>query len=326
MARTPPGEDFAYASSEAEDAFDIEVEDDDADLEIEDDVEGDDSFIDSVLGGGDPQVDLSVDQQMAIDLAYNGIDEKSFYEVLLLPKSADQRAIKKAYYRLSKEYHPDKFYRKNLGGFKLKLEVIFNKITEAYRILSDPDARGDYDDLVFGVPEEQKETRASTVSEASTTVTFVPQAEKKREALQKARAAARKEARRKKSRPVFMQNFQKQLAQRIAKARAAMAKGQQAMEVEDWETAASLFQRAMTLDPRNPRAKTLYKRAVGHHRNAKAEGFYRQAQDVLVAEDTKRAAELLQQAVGCTLDATLNVDADDCERILAEAVGMVCAQ
>jgi len=295
MSRTTPFDPPASASSEAED---LSATDDEIAIEVDDEAEEDEEFVQGVLtGSNDDAIDLKTDQRMAIDLAFDGIDEKSFYEILLLPRTAEPKSIKRSYYRLSKEYHPDKFYRKNLGPYKAKLEVIFNKITEAYRILSDPDARADYDELVFGKEEEQE--KAASVTQASTTVTFVPEAEKKRQAAEAVKRAAREEKLKKRSRPVFMQKFGKQLAQRIAKAKAAMKAGKEAAEAENWEEAAAQYQRAMTLDPRNPKAKTAYKRASANHRNAKAENFYRQAQEVMLAEDTKRAAELYQKAVDC---------------------------
>ncbi len=302
----------ALASTESEDIYE-------ASIDIEDDGEDDGPghFFDELLAGSDvagtsdeeeepdpsssasqEDVDLKADQRTAIDLAYEGIDEKTFYEVLLLPRHADVKAIKRGYYRLSKEYHPDKFYRKNLGGYKAKLEVIFNKLTEAYRVLSDSDRRHDYDEQVFG-REDEKEQVSAKVSEASTTVTFVPEAEKRRQKQEAARRKARSEVQKKRSRPIFMQKLQKQLAQRIAKAKVAMAAGQAALDVNDWEEAASQFQIAMTFDARNTKAKMLFARAQSQHRNSKAEAFYRQAQDVLLSEDTKRAAELYQKAVDC---------------------------
>jgi len=297
------------------DEFELEVEDDDEfDLEVEE--EGGSDFLDELFGAvpdespdvdiddepepeGSPDaegIDLKPEQRMAIDLAFDGIDDKSFYEILLLPRSAEPRAVKRAYYRLSKEYHPDKFYRKDLGPYKLKLEVIFNKITEAYRILSDADSRADYDDLVFG--KEGKD--AATVTEASTTVDFIPDAVRKRQANQEAKAKAKeRKGKKKKNRAVFMQKFQKQLVMRIAKAKRHMAAGEAAMEKGDFAEASSNFQMAMTLDPRNTRAKTLFKRSQSQHRNGRAEEFYRQAQEVMIAEDTRRAAELMQKAVDC---------------------------
>ncbi len=289
----------ASASSEAEDFSSVGEDEADLDIEVDEGDGSDDDFVAEVLAGSnDDAVDLKTDQRMAIDLAFEGIDEKSFYEILLLPRTAEAKSIKRSYYRLSKEYHPDKFYRKNLGSYKAKLEVIFNKITEAYRILSDPDARADYDELVFGKEEEEQE-KAATVTQASATVTFVPEAEKKRQAKEAIKRKAREEKVKKRSRPVFMQKFSKELARRIAKAKAAMTAGKAAAEAENWEEAAAQYQLAMTLDQRNPKAKQAYKRAVANHRNAKAETYYRQAKEVMLAEDTKRAAELYQKAVDC---------------------------
>ena len=242
-------------------------------------------------------LDIKHDQQMAIDLAFDGIENKTFYEILLLPRTADDKAIKRSYYRLSKEYHPDKFYRKRLGPFKEKLEVIFNKVNEAYRVLSDSEARDDYDVLVFG----QEGKDAASPTEATTTVNFVVDAEKLRVAEKSSRGkVSRGTARKaKKDPPKFIQDFQKQLALRVAKAKRHMKQGQEAVDAGNHQQAASHFQAAMTLDPRNTRAKLLYKKNSAQHRNAKADDFYRQAQDALLAEDTKRAAELMQKAVDC---------------------------
>jgi len=247
--------------------------------------------------GVEAGIDLKPDQQMGIDVAFDGIENKSFYEILLLPRTADARAIKRAYYRLSKEYHPDKFYRKTLGSYKDKLEVIFGKINEAYRVLSDEEAREDYDLLVFG--EDGKD--AASPTESTLEVTFQTAAERKKDAAKSAKAKLKKggKRRKKKQQAKFLTEFQKQLAMRIAKARRHMTKGEEAMEKGEQAEAARHFQAAMALDPRNTKAKTLYRRMTTQDRNSKAEVFWKQSRDAMLAEDHKRAAELLQKAVEC---------------------------
>jgi len=59
------------------------------------------------------------------------------YKVLGVEKEAEIGSIKKEYYRLSKEYHPD------LGGNEEK----FKEIEEAYRILSDDKLRKEFDEF-----------------------------------------------------------------------------------------------------------------------------------------------------------------------------------
>jgi DnaJ-class molecular chaperone len=60
---------------------------------------------------------------------------ENYYAVLGLTKFATQKEIKKSYYKLSFEYHPDK------GGDP----DIFAKITEAYDVLMDESLKKEYD-------------------------------------------------------------------------------------------------------------------------------------------------------------------------------------
>jgi tetratricopeptide (TPR) repeat protein len=59
--------------------------------------------------------------------------------------SADRRALKARYYEVVNLYHPDRYFGRSLGNFKPKLERIFQRVTEAYDVLSRPTARAEYD-------------------------------------------------------------------------------------------------------------------------------------------------------------------------------------
>ena len=257
--------------------------------------------VDSRANPEDDGIDLRSDQRMAIEIASDGIENKTFYEILLLPRSADDKAIKRAYYKLSKEYHPDKFYRKQLGPYKEKLEVIFNKVNEAYRVLSDLEGRGDYDMLVFG--KDGKD--AASPTESTATVNFVPDSVKKKNAATEAkkgmsaRAAADGGKVRKGAKAKFLTDFQKQLAGNIARSRKHMTMGESAMEKGAFAEAATHFQMSMTMDPRNKRAKVMFKRAQSTSRNTRAEEHYTAAQQAMLSENMKRAAEAMQKAVDC---------------------------
>ena len=65
--------------------------------------------------------------------------EQDYYELLGVPRGADEAAIKAAYRSLAKEHHPD---RKN--GCK-ESEARFKAINEAYDVLKDPQKRAAYD-------------------------------------------------------------------------------------------------------------------------------------------------------------------------------------
>ncbi|QGN58735.1 DnaJ C-terminal domain-containing protein [Nostocoides sp. HKS02] len=65
--------------------------------------------------------------------------EKDFYAILGVPQDADAGAIKKAYRKLARQYHPDQ----NPGDSAA--EQRFKEIGEANSVLSDPEQRREYD-------------------------------------------------------------------------------------------------------------------------------------------------------------------------------------
>ncbi len=65
--------------------------------------------------------------------------KRDYYEVLGVDKNADDAALKKAYRKLAKQYHPDT----NPGD--AEAEAKFKEASEAYAILSDPQKRQQYD-------------------------------------------------------------------------------------------------------------------------------------------------------------------------------------
>ncbi|MDD5569174.1 MAG: molecular chaperone DnaJ [Candidatus Pacebacteria bacterium] len=74
--------------------------------------------------------------------------QKDYYKILGVSKTSSPEEIKKAYYKLAHEFHPDK-----KGGNEEK----FKEINEAYQILSDKDKKSQYDRFgtVFGNGREQ---------------------------------------------------------------------------------------------------------------------------------------------------------------------------
>ena len=62
-----------------------------------------------------------------------------YYDVLGVPRSADEATLKRAYRKLAMEYHPDR----NNGD--RSAEARFKELTEAYEVLRDPEKRALYD-------------------------------------------------------------------------------------------------------------------------------------------------------------------------------------
>ncbi len=99
----------------------------------------------------EPEIDLPLDFQRRV-LAFEATLDRPYHELLEVERDADGRAIKRAYFARSKEFHPDRYYRKDLGGFRARLEQIFKKIVEAYELLSDPTTRAEIEKSLAQAP------------------------------------------------------------------------------------------------------------------------------------------------------------------------------
>ena len=67
------------------------------------------------------------------------LTKRDYYEVLGVSRDADEAAIKRAYRKLAKKYHPD-----TNAGDKKAAEA-FTEVSEAYSVLSDKEKRKLYD-------------------------------------------------------------------------------------------------------------------------------------------------------------------------------------
>lgn len=67
------------------------------------------------------------------------MSKRDFYEILEVPKDADEGAIKKSYRKIAMKYHPDR------NPDNKAAEDKFKEAAEAYEVLSDADKRARYD-------------------------------------------------------------------------------------------------------------------------------------------------------------------------------------
>eukprot|EP00658_Telonema_sp_P-2_P062581 TRINITY_DN5124_c0_g1_i2.p1 TRINITY_DN5124_c0_g1~~TRINITY_DN5124_c0_g1_i2.p1 ORF type:complete len:404 (-),score=113.35 TRINITY_DN5124_c0_g1_i2:301-1512(-) len=69
--------------------------------------------------------------------------DASMYDVLCVPELEEEAGIKKAFHKLSKKWHPDKHMMND--DAKIRSTRMFQRVSDAYRVLSDSHRRMEYD-------------------------------------------------------------------------------------------------------------------------------------------------------------------------------------
>lgn len=93
-------------------------------------------------------VDLDDDRRREILDTFYRLDHLDHYQLFGLERDADKKDIREAYFRLSKLFHPDTLYGKRLGSYKVKMEAVFRRLTDAYEVLGKAKKRERYDDYL----------------------------------------------------------------------------------------------------------------------------------------------------------------------------------
>ena len=77
------------------------------------------------------------------------VDDLDYYQILKLDQMAFDEDIKRAYFEESRIYHPDKYYNEP-PDVQEKINKIFKRVCEAYKVLSDQEKRALYTKLISG--------------------------------------------------------------------------------------------------------------------------------------------------------------------------------
>lgn len=96
----------------------------------------------------DEEVDIPVERRKRVLDTFHRLGELDYYALLGVPRDAEKEAIRTAYFTLSKVFHPDTAYGRNLGSFKAKMERVFRELTEAYETLGRKKKRQAYDEYL----------------------------------------------------------------------------------------------------------------------------------------------------------------------------------
>jgi curved DNA-binding protein CbpA len=165
---------------------------------------------------------LTAEQMATLDALAHSLDSQNYFQILRLPQTTAAADIKRAFYRESRVYHPDRFFHLPDGPAKTNINTVYKRITEAYYVLRDDGKRKKY--LVdLASPDGAQKLRYTEASEAE------QRAEAKKAVEEELSASP-------KARPFF---------------KTALAD----IERQDWTTAERNLKTGLTYDPGNQRFK-----------------------------------------------------------------------
>lgn len=214
-----------------------------------------------VGGSSDQNVDLDEDRKQEILGLDRILDGLNHFEVLGLLPGATVAEIKKAYHEGSRRYHPDRYFQKNLGSFRPRIERIFRRISEANTVLSDPARRAEY---------EREHPDLSTPAPAKA-APLTPE-EEKRSAERRARLARH---------PYLVRN---------ARLTQLIASGKKSLLVGDFGKAYTELHLASQIDPKNHEVHALVRVVRQKHEMERATRELKHGQDAEKGGDLVTAA------------------------------------
>jgi curved DNA-binding protein CbpA len=231
--------------------------------------------------------ELTEDQKKRILFVEMHLEKWSYYKLLGLKRTSPAAEIKQGYFRASKEFHPDAYFRKSLGSYQERVDRIFRTMKTAYDVLSDPKKREQYDATAIIELTPEEEAEIAKLAEA--------QKAKDKDKERDARNEQRMREQRLKRNP---------MAERIKKGRDYMKLAEDAFAAGKLEEAA-----------------THARLAVGYDEGlkAKAEPFFLEASRTRAAAALKRVQQILSSP------ADTRALADELNRVADEAAEIAAA-
>jgi curved DNA-binding protein CbpA len=231
---------------------------------------------DSGCAAIDPSLELPVDIQEQILAFDQKLEGASYFEILGVSREADVRAVKRAYFELSKLFHPDRYFGRRTGDFAPRLDRIFKKVAIAYELLMDPTTRSEVERSLAAAP-PPPEPRVEDPSAPPRKLT-------KRETLDRLRRQFRIP--------------EKILAERRFKARQFNEAARVSRHQQKWNEAASSIRLAIAFDPWTDEYKEDFAQIQAEVNQLRAAKLLEEASGAMDSSSAHKALQLLEEAMG----------------------------
>lgn len=235
----------------------------------------------------DPTLEIPLELQQQI-LDFEQKLDRPYHELLGVAPDADEKAIKRAYFQRSRDFHPDRYFRREIGPYLERLNRIFKRIVLAYELMMDPATRAELarSHLLQRPlePEPHPERSAGEAQPADTGRRSAPYRKPtKREMLERLR-------RQFKIPEAILAERRQRARQIFESARVAMHQGRS-------EEAAGFIRLAIVFDPWSEVYKEAFAGLQGDVSTSRAERLLQEAEGALHDEHQREALKLLEEAL-----------------------------
>jgi curved DNA-binding protein CbpA len=272
-------------------------------------------------GSEEAGIDLDPEFRAELRELARRLPRMNYYELLDLPRSADAAAVRDAFFRKSKRYHPDRYFRRNLGPYLELLTEIYKRVVAAHDVLRDPEQRTSYE-LALG-PEPEMPGYAEPATPPPTSRTPATRAVTGSGTPPTATRGATPPSLRSRAGLRSPQHVLGGLEQQIARARAkAERRFEEAQELKakgNWTEAASLLRMAMAFAPREERYRRAFEDLAPEANAEQARALRARAELALSQGQTGDALALFLEC--CDRDPTDGALADRVARLICEHGG-----
>jgi len=230
----------------------------------------------------DPSLGLSVEIQQQI-LDFEPRLDQPYHQILGVAVDADTRTIKRAYFALSKLYHPDRYFQKDMGAFTERLDRVFKKVALAYELMMDPTTREELQRTMHAAPPPDVQPEPKPAAAKGERPTPPPQNFTKREWLARMRKR--------------FKIPDEVIAERRFRAKDLAEAARVAKWQRQWNDAASAIRLAIAFDPWTNDYKELFAEIQVEVNQVRAERLLEEASGAFDARSCKEALALFEEVI-----------------------------
>jgi Arc/MetJ-type ribon-helix-helix transcriptional regulator len=244
----------------------------------------------------EPTIDIPLAQQRRLLAVRDNLRRIEHFELLGLDPIDDPKAIRRAYHIVSRGFHPDTWYGKNIGNFRPVLDDLFRRTRASFELLGDPTRRQALVEAHRSKTHGQQALRSSAEQARA-----LEQREAEKRQAERVEAEARatqaaKEAREARDRERRLRQRDRGSLVREQQGRHYATEAKAAFEAGRFGNAASLYRLAMGMVPDEPKYEQHWRDALEKARHERAESAHGRALEHKAAGRIAEAARCFAEA------------------------------